>query len=255
MSKTVLITGGASGIGKGLALHLANNNRVIITDLDLEQALSVAEKINRLGGNAHGFQLDVTQGASINNLKIQLQQQQLNVEVLINNAGVQHVEKLDDYPEDKWLLLQNVMVSGVFRTIQAFLPGMKENNYGRIINIGSVHSLVASPFKVAYVAAKHAIIGLGKAVALETCDHDITINTLCPAYVKTPLVEKQIASQAKNHGISEQQVIDNIMLKPMPKKAFIEISELAGTSQFLMSSAAKNITAQAIVLDGGWTAQ
>jgi 3-hydroxybutyrate dehydrogenase len=132
---------------------------------------------------------------------------------------------------------------------------MRESNYGRIINIGSVHSLIASPFKSAYVAAKHGLLGFSKTMALETGDCDVTINTLCPSYVRTPLVDAQIADQAKQHGISEEDVINKIMLEPMPKKAFIDMSELAETAAFLMQSAAKNITGQTIVLDGGWTAR
>jgi 3-hydroxybutyrate dehydrogenase len=130
---------------------------------------------------------------------------------------------------------------------------MRERNFGRIINVGSIHSVIASPFKSAYVAAKHGLLGFAKTVALETGDCDVTINTLCPAYVKTPLVEQQIATQAIENGISEEEVVSKIMLKPMPKKAFIEVSELAATASFLMSNAAKNITGQTIILDGGWT--
>ena len=132
---------------------------------------------------------------------------------------------------------------------------MRERNYGRIINVGSIHSLVASPFKSAYIAAKHGLIGLAKTVALENGDKNITINTLCPAYVKTPLVEAQIAKQAIENGISEEDVVNKIMLGPMPKKAFIEPLELAKTAEFLISDAAKNMTAQTLVLDGGWVAR
>ena len=131
---------------------------------------------------------------------------------------------------------------------------MKAQNFGRIINIGSIHSLIASPFKSAYVAAKHGLIGFSKTVALETAKSDITVNTICPAYVKTPLVQQQITHQAKQHHISEEEVIDKIMLAPMPKKSFIETDEITGTIAYLLSPAARNITAQAIVLDGGWTA-
>ena len=132
---------------------------------------------------------------------------------------------------------------------------MRENNFGRIINIGSIHSLVASPYKSAYVSAKHGLLGFAKTLALETGDSNITINTLCPAYVKTPLVEQQIAAQAKENNLTENDVINKIMLEPMPKKQFIEIDELADTALFLMSDSARNITAQAIALDGGWTAR
>jgi 3-hydroxybutyrate dehydrogenase len=132
---------------------------------------------------------------------------------------------------------------------------MRKQNYGRIINIGSIHSVVASPFKSAYVAAKHGLLGFSKTIALETGDCDVTVNTLCPSYVKTPLVENQIAAQAIENGISEQEVIDKIMLAPMPKNAFIGIDELAATAAFLLTNEAKNITAQALVIDGGWTAR
>lgn len=136
---------------------------------------------------------------------------------------------------------------------RAVLGGMRANKFGRIINIGSIHSLIASPFKSAYVAAKHGLIGFSKTLALETADSDITINTICPSYVKTPLVEKQIDNQAKVRGIAPEDVITDIMLKPMPKGVFIGIDELCGISGFLISDSAKNITGQQIVVDGGWT--
>ena len=179
----------------------------------------------------------------------------LTVDVLINNAGIQHVSNLEDFPAEKWQQLINIMLVGPALTTQALLPAMKAQNFGRIINVGSIHSLVASPFKSAYVAAKHGLLGLAKTVALETGDHDITINTLCPAYVKTPLVEQQIAAQAKENNMTEDEVVKKIMLEPMPKKQFIEAQELADTAAFLMTSSAKNITGQAITLDGGWTSR
>jgi 3-hydroxybutyrate dehydrogenase len=132
---------------------------------------------------------------------------------------------------------------------------MRQRGYGRIVTIGSIHSLVASPYKSAYVAAKHGLLGFAKTVALETADVDVTINTLCPSYIRTPLVDAQIAAQARAHGIPEEEVIDRIMLAPMPKKAFITVAEVAGTIEFLMAPAARNITGQAIALDGGWTAR
>jgi 3-hydroxybutyrate dehydrogenase len=174
---------------------------------------------------------------------------------LINNAGLQHVEPLESFPMDKWRLLIDVMLTGVADLTRAVLPGMRRAGFGRIINVGSVHSLVASPFKSAYVAAKHGLIGLSKTVALETGDVDITINTVCPAYVRTPLVDKQIADQARLHNLSEDRVISDIMLRPMPKKAFIDVEEIAALALYLMSDEARNVTAQAIAIDGGWTAQ
>jgi len=147
------------------------------------------------------------------------------------------------------------MLVGSARLTRALLPTMRERRFGRIVNIGSIHSLVASPNKSAYIAAKHGLLGLTRAIALEAAGSDITINTVCPSYVKTPLVDKQISDQARTRGIPESEVISQIMLKPMPKGVFIGIDELAGITTFLMSPAARNITGQAIVVDGGWTAQ
>lgn len=178
-----------------------------------------------------------------------------NVGVLINNAGLQHVAPLEDFPQEKWDLMLDVMLNGACRMTRALLPGMRRAGYGRVINIGSIHSLIASPYKTAYVAAKHGLLGFSKAVALETAELDVTINTICPSYIRTPLVDAQIADQAKTHGISEDDVIDKIMLEPMPKKVFITVEEVAGTIEFLLSPHARNITGQSIIIDGGWTAR
>jgi 3-hydroxybutyrate dehydrogenase len=177
------------------------------------------------------------------------------IEVLVNNAGLQHVAPLEEFPLAKWELLVQVMLIGAARLTRATLPAMRAQGFGRIVNIGSIHSLVASKFKSAYVSAKHGLIGFSKVIALETADADITINTICPTYVMTPLVQKQVADQARTHGIPEAQVISEIMLKPMPKGVFISFEELAGICAFLISPAARNITGQTIVVDGGWTVQ
>ena len=254
MSKTIFITGGASGIGLGVAQHLGQQgHHIIIADLDLAAAQNACKYLIEDGISAQAIQLDVGNIEQIGQINTVLNGQK--VDVLINNAGIQHVSKLEDFPPEKWQLLINIMLVGPALLTQQFLPHMRTQNYGRIINVGSVHSLVASPFKSAYVAAKHGLLGFAKTIALETGDCDVTINTLCPAYVKTPLVEKQIAAQALEHGLSEEDVVNKIMLEPMPKKAFIDPEELAQTAEFLMSSAAKNITAQTLVLDGGWTAR
>ncbi len=173
----------------------------------------------------------------------------------INNAGLQHVARVAEYPLEKWDRLMDVMLRGTFLMTQAVLPRMRAHGFGRLIHIGSIHALVASPGKSAYVAAKHALLGFSKAVALETGDVDITSNTICPAYLRTPLVDAQIRDQARLRGISEEEVIERVMLEPMPKKAFITFEEIAAACSFLMSHAARNITAQAITIDGGWTAQ
>ncbi|PWK50901.1 3-hydroxybutyrate dehydrogenase [Pleionea mediterranea] len=251
MTSSVLITGAGSGIGLAIAEHFIKKDYfVTVTDINEAQ---LQQARNRLPNDRCQFlPLDVTQASSVTTLVEKIQRQP---DVVINNAGIQYVAHLEEFPMEKWDFLIQVMLVGVARVTQAFLPHMKQQNYGRIINIGSLHSIVASPYKTAYIAAKHGLIGFAKSLALELGQHDITINTVCPGYVKTPLVEQQIAQQAKEHQISEQQVIDTIMLKPMPKKAFIETSEIAGTCEFLLSPAAINMTAQALVLDGGWTAQ
>ena len=252
-SMRVLVTGAGSGIGAGIAEQLAGQgHQLIVTDLRLEASEQIAERIVDAGGSAEALALDVSSDESIQTLVDGLESP---VDVLVNNAGLQHVAPLDEFPMEKWNLLIQVMLVGVAKVSQALLPGMRAQGFGRIVNIGSIHSLVASPYKSAYVAAKHGLMGFSKVVALETADTDITINTICPTYVKTPLVDKQIADQARNHGISEDEVVANIMLKPMPKGEFISLEELAGITAFLMSPVARNITGQAIVVDGGWTVQ
>ena len=257
--RTIFITGGASGIGLGMAETLVKQgHHVIVADINesaaQEAAAVLASKFGSINdGSASAVAVDVCDAAQIAALPEALGK--LTVDVLINNAGIQHVSNLEDFPADKWKQLINIMLVGPALTTQALLPAMKAQNFGRIINVGSIHSLVASPFKSAYVAAKHGLLGLAKTVALETGDYDITINTLCPAYVKTPLVEQQIAAQAKENNMTEDEVVKKIMLEPMPKKQFIEVQELADTAAFLMTNSAKNITGQAITLDGGWTAR
>lgn len=251
--KRILITGAGSGIGAGIAEHLAEaGHELLVTDLDSEAAAAVARRIVDRGGRARAFALDVTSEASVSGVCGALDG---TVDVLINNAGLQHVAKLEDFPMEKWELLVQVMLVGVARLTRAVLPGMRAQEFGRIINIGSIHSLVASAYKSAYVSAKHGLIGFSRVLALETADSDITINTVCPTYVRTPLVDKQIADQARAHGISEEEVVDRIMLQPMPKGVFISMEELAGICAFLVSPVARNITGQAIVVDGGWTVQ
>ena len=228
-------------------------HHIVLADINLDAAQNAAEQLEQQGISASAIELDVTSPEAVESLPHRLKP--LTIDVLINNAGMQHVSKLEDFPAQKWQLLVNIMLVAPAMLSQALLPSMRENNYGRIINIGSVHSVVASPYKSAYVAAKHGLLGFAKTLALETGDCDVTVNTICPAYVKTPMVENQIAAQAIENGISEQQVVDEIMLKPMPKKAFIEIEEIAAMATFLMTDQAKNVTAQALVIDGGWTAR
>ncbi len=251
--RCILITGAGSGIGAGIAECLAlEGHHILVTDLNAEAAATVAAGIIARGGSAQSCALDVGSDDSVAALMRAVDRP---IDVLVNNAGLQHVSKLEDFPIARWNLLIQVMLVGVARLTQAVLPGMRERGFGRVVNIGSIHSLVGSKYKSAYVAAKHGLVGFSKVIALETADTDITINTVCPTYVLTPLVEKQIADQARQHGIPEAQVVSEIMLKPMPKGVFISFEELAGITGFLIGPTARNITGQTITVDGGWTVQ
>ncbi len=252
--KTALITGAASGIGLAIGEDLAKQGcQVLLTDANLPALQTVASGLAEQGLSVSAEKLDITSDADIAAVTKVIEEKGGYLDILVNNAGIQHVAKLEDFPPDRWRLITEILLVGPAMLTRALLPFMRNHNFGRIINIGSIHSLVASPYKSAYVAAKHGILGFSKVMALETAGQDITINTICPAYVKTPLVEMQIASQAKEHGISAEEVINNIMLEPMPKKSFIEMDELTGTVNYLISDAARNITGQEMVLDGGWT--
>ncbi|EHR41579.1 3-hydroxybutyrate dehydrogenase [Alishewanella jeotgali] len=247
----VLITGATGGIGFAVAeAFAAAGYQVVLADLDEGLLNTKALLLRSRGYQADCCVLDVTNAEHIAACAARFP-----ADILVNNAGIQHVARLEDFPPEKWQLLIDVMLTGPAMLTRAMLPQMRANNFGRIINIGSIHALVASPFKSAYVAAKHGLLGFSKVVALENADCNLTINTICPAYVKTPLVEKQIAAQAKEHNLTEQQVVEQIMLAPMPQKAFIDVSEIAQTALFLCQDAAKHITAQTLVLDGGWTAR
>ncbi len=248
----MLITGAGSGIGRGLAeLAAGDGYHVIAADCRHDAAEETVEGIAASGGSATAWTVDVTCQSDVGRMMDRLEPG--GVDVLINNAGLQYVARLEEFSQEQWVRLIDVMLNGACLMTRAVLPGMRQRGFGRIINIGSIHSLVASPFKSAYVAAKHGLLGFSKVVALETADVDITINTICPSYVRTPLVEKQIAAQAREHGISESEVIGAIMLEPMPKRAFISIEELYGAVSYLVSDLARNITGQAITIDGGWT--
>jgi 3-hydroxybutyrate dehydrogenase len=247
----VLITGGTGGIGFAVAEHFGRlGHHVILADINSSQLDSRQQELTAAGYQASSILLNLMDQSSIEACA-----QAYQIDILINNAGVQHVARLEDFPEDKWQQLLQVMLTGPAMLTKAVLPRMQQQGFGRVINIGSIHALVASPFKSAYVAAKHGLLGFSKVVALENANFDFTINTICPAYVRTPLVDQQIAAQSKEHNLTEQQVIDQIMLAPMPQKAFIGVDEIASTAAFLCEPAARHITAQTLVLDGGWTAR
>ena len=178
-----------------------------------------------------------------------------SLDVLVNNAGVQYVAPIEEFPTERWDSILAINLSSNFHSIKAVLPGMKKRGWGRIVNIASVHGLVASPFKSAYVAAKHGVLGLTKATALELADTEITCNAICPGYVRTPLVENQIDQQATAHHMSREQVIREVILGSQPKKAFIEVDDLSELVLFLCSNAGRSITGSSFTMDGGWTAR
>ena len=251
-ARTILITGAGSGLGRGLSLCLAGEGHTIIaTDLRLDAAQETVAQIAAAGGWAQAHALDVTSEESIGNFLSGAR----SIDVLVNNAGLQHVARVEEFSVERWDLLLSVLLKGSFLLSRAVLPGMRARGFGRLVHIGSIHSLIASPYKSAYTAAKHGLLGLSKVLAIETADADITSNTVCPAYLRTPLADAQIADQARTRGISEEEVIERVMLAPMPKKAFITFEEVAAAIAYLIGPQARNVTGQTITIDGGWTAQ
>jgi 3-hydroxybutyrate dehydrogenase len=242
--RTALVTGGASGIGAACARELAARGATVtVADLDETVANSVAEEI---GGKAWAVDLSDV-GA--------LQELRLETDILVNNAGVQHVSPIPDFPPERFRMIQALMVEAPFLLIRAALPHMYAGNFGRIINISSVHGLRASEYKAAYVTAKHGLEGLSKVTALEGAAHDVTSNCVNPGYVRTPLVSKQIADQAKVHGIPEDQVVTEILLKESALKRLVEPEDVASLVAWLTSPAAGMVTGASYTMDGGWSAR
>ena len=242
--KRALVTGGGSGIGAACARRLAvAGATVTVADLDGDTAGSVAQEV---GGRA--WQVDLSDTGALADLD-------LEVDVLVNNAGFQHVAPIQEFPPDRFAAVLALMLEAPFLLIRAALPGMYDRGFGRIVNISSVHGLRASPFKSAYVAAKHGLEGLSKVTALEGAEHGVTSNTVCPAYVRTPLVEGQISDQAKVHGISEVDVLEQVMLTEPAIKRLAEPEEIADVVVFLCGPSAGFITGASITMDGGWTAR
>lgn len=256
--KTAVVTGSTSGIGLGIAKELASKGMNVVLNgfgdaSEIEQHRLGIEQ--EFGVECHYNGADMTKPEQIKALISEANSKFGSVDVLVNNAGIQFVSPVEDFPEEKWDAIIAINMSSSFHTIKAVTPIMKEQGWGRIINIASAHGLVASPFKSAYVTAKHGIIGLTKTIALELAEHNITVNSVCPGYVKTPLVEGQIVDTAKSRGITEEQVVNDVMLKAQATKKFVSIEQVAGITSFLCTSAAENITGSAIEVDGGWTAQ
>lgn len=255
--KTVLITGSSSGIGLGIAREFAKtkNYNIIFNGLE-PNGPEIAESIGKEFGIGVMF-------SGANMLKPEELRRMVDdgiskfgsIDVLVNNAGIQHVSAIEDFPEDKWNAIIGINLSSAFHLSKAVWKNMKANKFGRIINIASAHGLVASEFKSAYVASKHGIVGFTKTLALEGAPFNITCNAICPGYVKTPLVEKQIADQAKTHNIPESEVISKIMLMKQAVKEFVPVETLGQLAVFLASEGATTMTGTALPVDGGWNAQ
>jgi 3-hydroxybutyrate dehydrogenase len=248
--KVALVTGAGSGIGRAIADAFAREGaQVVVHDLHAE-ARAVAEAIGGVFAQA-----DLSRPALVQQLATEALSVAGHVDILVNNAGFQHIAPVDEFPEEVWSRMLQVMLTAPFQLTKYLLPGMKERHWGRIINIASVHGQVASPFKSAYISAKHGLLGLTKTVALEVGAHGITANAICPAYVRTPLVEGQITAQARSRGIPEAQVVEQVMLEPAAIKRLIEPEEVADLVLFLASDRAGAITGVAHTIDLGWTAR
>ena len=256
--KSAVVTGSTSGIGLGIARALAGAGADIMLNgfgdaAEIEEIRAGLEK--EFGVKAAFDGADLTKGDQAKNLVAEAEKVFGKVDILVNNAGIQTVAPVDEFPEDRWELIVSLNLSSNFYTTKAALPGMKKRGWGRIINIASAHGLVASPYKAAYVAAKHGVIGFTKVVALETAEQGITCNAICPGFVKTPLVEGQIGDQAKANNMTEEQVVREVILASQPTKKFVEVDDLGALSVFLAGDNAGSITGAALQVDGGWVAR
>ncbi len=251
--KTAVITGSNSGIGLGVARELARAGADVVlnsfTDREEDHALA-ADIAREFSVNARYIQADMSKGADCRALI-----EKAGVcDILVNNAGIQHVAPIDAFPQDKWDAIIAINMNSNFHTMAAALPGMRAAGWGRIVNIASAHGLTASPFKAAYVAAKHGVVGMTKTVALETAEEPITCNAICPGYVLTPLVEAQIPDTMEKYNMGRDEVIKKVMLERQPSREFATVEQLGGTTVFLCSDAAAQITGTTLSVDGGWTA-
>jgi 3-hydroxybutyrate dehydrogenase len=251
--KTAVITGSNSGIGLGIAHEMAKAGANVVinsfTDRDEDHALA-KEIADKHGVEVRYIKADMSKGDECRALI----EKAGACDILVNNAGIQHVAPIDEFPVDKWDAIIAINLSSAYHTTAAALPLMRKAGWGRVVNIASAHGLTASPYKSAYVAAKHGIVGMTKVVALETAKEPITANAICPGYVLTPLVEAQIPDTMKKYDMGRDEVIEKVMLERQPSKEFATVEQLGGTAVFLCSDAASQITGTTISVDGGWTA-
>src|SRR5689334_3224120 len=256
--KTAVVTGSTSGIGLGIARALAREGANILMNGfgdagEIEQIRAGIEK--EFGVKAAFSPADMTKPAEIAAMIAEAEKQFGAVDVLVNNAGIQHVAAIEDFPIEKWDAIIAINLASAFHTIRAAVPGMKKRKWGRIINTASAHSLVASPFKAAYVSAKHGLVGLTKTVALELATFKVTCNCISPGYVWTPLVEKQIPDTMKARNMTKEQVINDVLLEAQPTKEFVTSDQVAALALYLCSDDAAQITGANLSIDGGWTAE
>ncbi|GAC1436078.1 MAG: 3-hydroxybutyrate dehydrogenase [Ktedonobacteraceae bacterium] len=250
--KVAIVTGAASGIGLAVARDFAQHGmRVTLSDIDVEKGHAAASALS----GARFQAADMANGEALHQLVSETIAIEGQVDILVNNAGIQYVSPIIEFPEAKWRQIIEIMLTAPFLLTQAVLPGMYTHKWGRVINIASVHALRASAFKAAYVAAKHGLLGLTRVTALEGAEHGVTCNAVCPSYVRTPLVEKQIADQARVHGIPESEVVEKIMVTESAIHRLLEPEEVAQFVTFLCTNAASGITGSAQVIDCGWTAK
>lgn len=250
--RVAIVTGAASGIGLAIARELAGRGaHVVISDIDEEHGKVAAANLP----GARFIAANMLKEEDCQRLVDETIAAEGKLDILVNNAGVQHVAPIHEFPEAKWRQLIDLMLTAPFLLTKAALPGMYQQQWGRIVNIASIHGLVASAYKSAYVSAKHGLIGLTRVTALEGAPHGVTCNAICPSYVRTPLVEKQISSQAQIHGIPESEVVEKIMLAEAPIRRLLEPSEVAKMAAYLCSNDASGITGSTLTIDCGWTAQ
>jgi 3-hydroxybutyrate dehydrogenase len=254
--KVAVVTGGGSGIGRAIALRLARDGAAVcVADLNPEAGRTVAAEIGGAGGVGRSMAVDVADSASVQAMIAEVATVFGRLSILINNAGLQFVAPIVDYPEEKWQQLIDVMLTGTFLCTKYALPQMYRHSWGRIVNLASAHGLIASPYKAAYTAAKHGIVGFTKAAAWEAAAAGVTVNAICPGYTRTPLVENQIPSLAREHEMSDADVVERIMLNVHAVKRLIEPDEIAAMVAYLCSDAAAMVTGTAVPIDAGWTAR
>ncbi|MBK5484660.1 3-hydroxybutyrate dehydrogenase [Peribacillus sp. TH16] len=255
-NKVVIITGSARGIGFEIGKHFAESGaKVVLSDINEVTVKEASESLKELGFESIGIKADVTKEEDIENLVKEAKETYGSVDIVINNAGLQHVSPIEDFPTDRYELMLKIMLTAPFILTKHVFPIMKEQGFGRIINVSSINGVIGFAGKAAYNSAKHGVIGLTKVAALEGAEHGITVNALCPGYVDTPLVRGQMADLAKTRNVPVEDVLAEVLLPLVPQKRLLDVSEIADYALFLASDKAKSVTGQAVVIDGGYTAQ